>query len=289
MDEPGAPVGLARRLADRFSTLDGVVAVALGGSVAFERSDAGSDVDLYVYGSHEPALEERSRIAAGSPRAEIGNRFFESGDEWMDAATGIHVDVMYRDPRWIEDQLDRVLVRHEASVGYSTAFWHSVRASTALFDPSGWYARLQERAAAPYPEELVRAVIAKSHPLLRQNLSSFLRQLEKAVARGDRVSVNHRTAAFLASAFDVLFALNRVPHPGEKRLLALVEELCPRRPPALTRDVEAVLAAAADPGDELVRRVDALGADIDRLLDLEGLLPAPAARGAATNAGDPSV
>jgi hypothetical protein len=29
------------------------------------------------------------------------------------------------------------------------------------------------------------------------------------------VSLNHRTAALLASYFDVLFALNRVHHPGD--------------------------------------------------------------------------
>jgi hypothetical protein len=85
--------------------------------------------------------------------------------------------------------------------------------------------------------------------------------------------VNHRTAAFLASAFDVLFAVNRVPHPGEKRMVALAQDLCPLRPPSLARDVEAVLGAAASPGEELVRRVDALGAELDALLEREGLLP----------------
>jgi hypothetical protein len=89
--------------------------------------------------------------------------------------------------------------------------------------------------------------------------------------------VNHRTAAFLSCAFDVLFAMNRVPHPGEKRLIALVEDLCPLRPPALARDVEAVLVATASPGEEVVRRVEALGAQLDGLLEREGLLP-PAAR-----------
>ena len=44
------------------------------------------------------------------------------------------------------------------------------------------------------------------------------------------VSVNHRIAALLASAFDVVFAHNRQTHPGEKRLLLQVEQSCPVRP-----------------------------------------------------------
>jgi hypothetical protein len=211
-------------------------------------------------------------VVGSSPRAELGNRFFESGDEWIDLESGVLVDAMYREPRWIEDELDRVLVRHEARVGYSTAFWSGVRDSVALFDRTGWYAGLQGRARAPYPEALVRAVVARNQPLLRRNLSSYLRQLERAVARRDRVSAGHRTAAFLASFFDVLFAANRLPHPGEKRLLAIAEASCALRPPRLGDQVEALLAAAAEPGPELVRRADALGEALDALLRRAGLL-----------------
>ncbi len=266
---------LARRVAAAYARLPGVRAVALGGSQATGLAAGDSDVDLYVYASPEPGLAARAAVAAGSPRRELGNRFFEPGDEWVDAATGIQVDAMFRDPAFIEDELDRVLVRHEARLGYSTAFWHGLVHSMSLHDPTGWYAALQARARGPYPEPLVRAVVEKNQPLLRGNLGSFLAQLARAAARGDAVSVNHRTAAFLASFFDVLFAVNRIPHPGEKRLLAVAEARCTRRPPELARQVETLVAASARPGDEVVRCADALGAALDRLLDEEGLLPGP--------------
>lgn len=261
---------LAARLAAGFAALPEVEAVALGGSRAGGQAGPDSDVDLYVYAAAEPALAARRAIAAPGRRLELDNRFFETGDEWVDAATGLGVDVMYRHPAWIEEQLDGLLVRHQARVGYTTAFWHNVRCSAALFDRSGWYGRLQAGAAVPYPEPLRRAVVARNQPLLRRNLSSYLEQMRRAAARGDAVSVQHRAAAFLASWFDLLFALNRQTHPGEKRLVALAEAACPLRPPRMAEQVRALVEAV--PGPEAVERADALGEALDALLLAEGLI-----------------
>ena len=266
---PDPAADLARRVAAAYAALPGVEAVALGGSRATGVAEAGSDIDLYVY-SHEPlAVVDRARIAAGfSSQPEVGNAFWEPGDEWRDAATGLHVDVMFRTTGWIEDALRRVLDRHEASVGYSTCIWHNVRTAKPLADRRGWFAALQAEAHRPYPDALARAIVAKNHPILRGSASSFAYQLASAWARGDRVSVNHRAAAFLAGYFDVLFAANRQPHPGEKRLVAHAERACPDRPPHLRADIDALLAAACGPDDPAPatdRLVDGLDAVLNRL------------------------
>jgi len=263
-------LALAREVTARYAALPEVRAVALGGSRSTGAADRGSDLDLYVYASPEPSLEARGAIAReGAARAEVGNAFFEPGDEWVDAAAGLGVDVMFRHPTWIEEQLDRVLVRCLASVGYSTAFWHNLRTSRALFDRDGWYAAQQARAQAPYPEALRRAVVARNHPLLRDNLSSYLRQVERALERDDLVAVNHRVAAFLASWFDVLFAVNRLPHPGEKRLLDWAAG-CRRLPPGATGRVRELLAALPGPG--VVPPLGALCDGLDALLREESLI-----------------
>jgi hypothetical protein len=272
MSEPreDAARSLAQRVASRLAEEPEVEAVALAGSQAGPFADPGSDLDLYVYGARPPSLEARAAAAAGGTGLELANAFFEQGDEWLDAATGLGVDVMFRTPAWIEAQLDRVLLHHQASVGYSTALWHSVRVARPLFDRQGWFAALQFRANGAYPEPLRAAVVARNQPLLRHNRSSYLAQLARAAARGDAPAVNHRKAAFLASTFDLVFAVNRVTHPGEKRLLAHVEASCPRRPPGFAALVEALLAAPTGPG--VVAAADALGAAIDRLLVEERLL-----------------
>ena len=61
---------------------------------------------------------------------------------------------------------------------------------------------------------------------LTGNLPSYDAQIRKAASRGDKIAVNHRMAAFMESYFDVLFALNRRTHPGEKRLDKLAERDC---------------------------------------------------------------
>lgn len=266
-----AALAIARRVAGCLAADPAVEAVALAGSRAGPFAEPGSDLDLYVYAPREPDRALRAAAAEGGRELELGNRFFEPGDEWVDGASGLGVDVMFRTPAWIEAQLDRVLVHHQPSVGYSTALWHGVRVAVPLFDRRGWFAALQARAQGPYPEPLRRAVVAHNQPLLRRTRSSLLRQLERATARGDQVAANHRAAAFLASLFDVLFALNRATHPGEKRLLAWAAHACPRRPPGLDGLVGGLLAALPGPG--AAAAADALGAALDGLLAEEGLLP----------------
>ena len=263
---------VANRVAGEFASLPQVEAVALAGSRTSELADAESDVDLYVYVTEDIPLDERTRIAAGSRRAEIGNHTWEPGDEWIDGTTGTSLDVMYRQVGWIEGQLDRVLVAHQASAGYSTCFWYNVLHSYALFDRSGWFPELQRLAGQPYPPELRRAIIAKNYPLLRRNQTSYLHQIELAIKRGDPVSVNHRVAA-LASYFDVLFALNELPHPGEKRIVQYAISSCRTYPPHMEKDVAGLVTSVGHCDSEIVTKVNVLVDGLDKLLSRERLMP----------------
>jgi predicted nucleotidyltransferase len=249
------------QLAQRFAECDSVMAVALAGSRGAGAGDPHSDFDLYVYTSAEIPVEFRRELLG--ERAEIDNRFWEPGDEAM--VEGRRLDVMYRSPQWMEEQLDRILVRHEAAIGYTTCFWFNVLHSEPLWDGRGWFQRLQQRADVPYPEELRRAIVAKNWPILRRNQSSYRRQIELAIERDDAVSVHHRVTALVASFFDVWFALGREPHPGEKRLLTHLPE-----PWALL-----VRGVVEERGANLLTRIDRLLDPLDARLKEQGLLPTP--------------
>ena len=69
-------------------------------------------------------------------------------------------------------------------------------------------------------------IISNNMNLLSGMLPSFDAQIEKAEKRADFVSVNHRVTEFLASYFDVIFALNEMTHPGEKRMQSICSAEC---------------------------------------------------------------
>jgi hypothetical protein len=108
--------------------------------------------------------------------------------------------------------------------------------------------------------------------VLRTIIPAYAHQLEKAVLRGDMVSVNHRLAGLLANYFDILFALNRQTHPGEKRLLELATVACPLLPEDMDADVRRVLLTAADNLEHLGDCVNQLLDHLDELLRSEGFL-----------------
>jgi len=101
----------------------------------------------------------------------------------------------------------------------------------------------------------------------------YLVQIERALRRGDSVSIQHRVTALLASYFDILFAVNELPHPGEKGLLQFAVTRCTKTPPDMAMRINAVLEAPARPASAaIVTNFKVLLDGLDRLLVNEDLL-----------------
>jgi len=270
---PSAQFSLAQKLAHHFSAFPQVEAIALGGSHASGASDTASDIDLYVYTNAEIPLIDRQGIieaCGGATKADLDMTHWGPGDEWFDASTGIEVDIVYFGRQWMDDQIKRVWVEHRASLGYTTCFCHTVRNSHIFHDPSGWFQSLQALCREDYPESLRDNIIALNHSVLRNVIPSYLNQLKKALQRQDLVSVNHRLAGLLASYFDVIFAVNCMLHPGEKRLIALATTRCKKLPMEMDSDIEAVVRASASSTDQLIANATRLLDRLDDLLTQEG-------------------
>src|SRR6266536_5830717 len=199
-----------------------VAAIALVGSQASGAAESGSDVDIFVYIDGDlgdgDLGELRSRLAdeLADPAAwrSTHETAFGDGDVWLLRDGRIWLDLMYWTTTWGEAQLRRVLIEHAASMGYSTAFWRSIRDAQPLYERDAWHAGLQRQARQAYPEELRHNIITLNRPYLRDHPFSYRHQTATALERHDLVSVNHRVAAWLASYFDIIFAVNRVLHPG---------------------------------------------------------------------------
>ena len=193
-----------------------VEAIALGGSRATGNADEKSDYDVYLYVTAPVPTQRREKLLSDyCSRMEIDNNFWENEDNCT-LNDGTDIDILYRD-------LD--------------SFMNGVITSTIVFDRNGRFAAAQRRFSVPFPEPLRRNIIERNTRLLHGNLPSYDAQIRKAAIRGDEVAVNHRVAAFMESYFDVLFALNRLTHPGEKRL----EKLASRNCAILPKDFEANL------------------------------------------------
>ena len=96
--------------------------------------------------------------------------------------------------------------------------------------------------------------------LLSGMLPSYDGQIKKAVEREDLVSINHRVSAFMESYFDVLFALNELTHPGEKRLVSLCKKNCRILPADFEENIEKLFA-------HLFTKPEFVGDDIARIVD----------------------
>lgn len=222
-----------------FKQFDVVEAIAIGGSSAAKTSDKASDIDVYVFVKDDIAIKERENIIKEcSSKYEVGCEYFGAGDEFFVDKMGQQLDVMYWNTGWFESVVDSVWNKYQASNGYSTAFLYTLNNFKIVYDKNGWLSSLKKVLETDYPEELQKNIIKRNMMLLCDKpFASYYEQIEKAVRRGDFVNVNHRSAAFLASYFDVIFAVNKLLHPGEKRLVQYALAHCEILPEGFKEDV----------------------------------------------------
>src|SRR5260370_24814407 len=100
--------------------------------------------------------------------------------------------------------------------------------------------------------------------------SCYLAQMKAAIARGVWMSLNHRVAVWIASYTDVLFAMNRRYHPGEKRLLMYMQGL-PDLPENAMDDVARLCTLAGSLSSPIVEHVSGMLSSLDRWLQKNGL------------------
>ncbi len=242
------------------AALPQVEAIALGGSRAGTHFDEKSDYDVYLYCTGSVSEEARREILSRYCQyMEIGNHFWEYEDNCT-LNNGIDIDILYRNLEdFTRDVADVVEACHGRN-GYTTCMWHNLRTCKILYDENGRLAAAKRRFDVPYPEALRQDILTRNWKLLRAAMPAYELQIQKAVKRGDLVSINHRVSAFLESYFDLLFALNRQTHPGEKRLMQLCRESCSLLPENFEENLNTLFS-------HLYTQTAVVSEDIGRILD----------------------
>lgn len=231
------------KIIEHFKKFPQVKAIAIGGSSSAKTNDKSSDIDTYVFVEKDiPPIERENIIKNFSEKYEVGEEYFGSGDEFLDKETNTVFDMIYWNIKWFEDVVDNVWIKHYPSNGYTTCFLYTLDVCKIVYDPTGWMQALKDKINTEYPEELQKNIIHRNMMLLKDKpFASYYEQIEKGISRGDLNSVNHRIAAFLASYFDIIFAKNKLLHPGEKRLVQYAKKHCKILPKNFEENIEKLL------------------------------------------------
>lgn len=221
-----------------------VKAIALGGSSSAKTSDNTSDVDVYVFVTESIPLNAREKFVRKiSSKYEVGGEYFGSGDEFWVDSLNTQLDVMFWDVNWFENIIFGCLESFYPSNGYSTCFLYTLSVFNIIYDRDNWLYNLQNKLNMEYPAQLQENIIRRNLMLLKDKpFASYYEQIKKAIQRNDIISINHRISAFLASYFDIIFAVNKLFHPGEKRLVQYCKNNCKLLPENFEESIEKLLA-----------------------------------------------
>lgn len=251
---------MIEELLKELSELQQVEAIALGGSRAGKNYDEKSDYDVYLYCVSAISEDIRTQILSKyCSRMEIGNHFWEYEDNCT-LNNGIDIDILYRSLDDFIQDVASVVESHQARNGYTTCMWHNLITCKVIYDKDGRLGAAKERFAVPYPQQLKKNIIERNMQLLHTAMPAYEVQIAKAVKRNDIVSINHRIAAFMESYFDVLFAVNELTHPGEKKLIQLCKETCKILPEHFEENLNKLFA-------DIFLKKDAVAEDIKIIIE----------------------
>lgn len=233
---------------EKYNSFPEVVAIAVGGSGANKTSDVLSDIDLYVFVEKDIPISCRNELVKGySSKFEVGGEYFGSGDEFFVDKLNQQLDVMYWNKGWFNHVIENVWQKHYPSNGYTTAFLFTLNNFQIIYDKDNWLINLQKSIKTEYPQELKENIIKRNMMLIKEKpFASYYEQINKAIKRNDFVSINHRIAVFLASYFDIIFAVNELFHPGEKRLIQYAKNNCNILPKDFEENINQLLISSKD-------------------------------------------
>lgn len=261
---------------DRLQSIEGSVALSLGGSRARGTHTPKSDVDLGLYYQPEnpPDLLSLNCLASeldDNHRANLVTSVGEWG-KWMNGGgwlkvEGIPVDFLYRDVAQVSQVIDdchagKIAIDYQPGHPHgfvSSIYMGEVAFCLPLHVPHGVLAALKAKTR-PYPAKLKQATIDK----FAWEISFSLVVAQKAVARGDVAYAAGCCFRSVACMNQVLFALNEAYLLNEKGAVAIANglTLCPPDYQQRVESVFALLAADA----ELIREAIAILDEIEQEL-----------------------
>jgi hypothetical protein len=224
-----------------FCNINEIQALVLGGSRTTERADDKSDYDFYVYSENGIDQNIRYKILSKYCKYfEIGNNYWELEDNGQ-LNCGIDFDIIYRNSQQFVTTVADVVENYNAYNEFTTCLWGNILNSKIIFDKDDTFKKIKERFSIPYPQKLKENIIKRNMALLSDSLISYDKKIMSSIYRKDLINLNNRISAFLASYFDVIFAINELPNPGEKRLMEICLNKCKVLPNGFEKNINGLI------------------------------------------------
>ena len=253
---------LSSRISGHLSQIEGVEAVALGGSWARGEAHPNSDVDIGIYyrSGSPPSIGELRRLARGLDDRHPEDVLTDFGGwgPWIDGGGWLTIEG--RSVDWLYRDLDRVQhVAEGCRVGRPTVHYQpghphgfhthiylgEVHYCRPLYDPQNTL-RSIKRLADPYPPRLKQSLIQKQ----LWETGFALDTCRESAARGDAFYVAGCLFRCAACLVQTLFALNERYVINEKGSVEAAGSL-PVSPPDFAGTIGSVLSHPGASPDQL--------------------------------------
>ncbi len=248
---------LISEIAQRLQAIDGIEAIALGGSRARGTYRSDSDIDIGIY--YRPvhpldlgALECLASEIDDQHRTGLVTQFggwgpWINGGGWL-TVQSIPVDLLYRDLERVSACIDNCCEGH-VQIAYQPGHPHGflthiylaeVALCQPLWDPKGILLKLKSRSV-PYPPKLKQAIIKQ----FQWEADFSLQVGRKGISKGDVSYVAGCCFRCVSCLMQTLFALNGQYWMNEKGALALANTFA-LRPAQLQARIDNAFAQLAN-------------------------------------------
>lgn len=257
---------------NEYKKMDEVLAITLTGSGNSGKNDFFYDIDVDVILREEINSEHRKKVLKKfSDAIETASGKYGEKDIFILRNSTTQIDVSYYTIDTLKDNLFNVVDKCKASIGYTTCLWKVVSGAFIAYDKENTLKNLQKKYRVDYPEKLKLNIVDKNYYLLRDSISSYYNQIDTAINNGDLITVREKIYKFLDSYFDVVFAINEIQHPGDKRLLSIINSKCKKVPRLLTEGVNTLLENSCTCDRSILKNMDDMVNDLKEFLGREGI------------------
>ncbi|MBW4562873.1 MAG: nucleotidyltransferase domain-containing protein [Mojavia pulchra JT2-VF2] len=259
-------------------SIEGITAIALGGSRARGNHTQKSDVDLGIYYNKEnppdlialnrlaSELDDQGRVNLITAIGEWGK--WINGGGWL-KVEGVGVDFLYRDLAKVNRVIDdchagQITIDYQPGHPHgfvSSIYMGEVALCQPLYDPDSVLEALKAKTK-PYPVELKQATINT----FAWEISFSLLVAKKAIARNDVVYAAGCCFRSVACMNQVLFALNEDYLLNEKGATAVAGRfaICPQDYQQRLERAFALLAASSESITEAIAILEAIEDDLSQ-------------------------